>query len=103
MTCALALTVATYFYSYVDDFGYGWVWSVNRGLPLSWATEMHNHVIESSPPAPYPFNFQALNFSLDSIFWAIVLLLPSSLYLHRTRGTNKKSTASDYTENANKP
>lgn len=85
MAGALALTVATYFYSYIDDWGYGFVWSVKRGLPLSWAVEMHNHVIESSPPAPYPFNFQALNFSLDLIFWAAVLLLPLSLYLYRAQ------------------
>jgi heme/copper-type cytochrome/quinol oxidase subunit 3 len=84
-TCALALTVATYFYSYVDDFAYWAAWSVNRGLPLSWAIEMHNHVVESSAPSPYPFNFQALNFSLDLIFWTTVLLLSSSLYVYRTR------------------
>jgi len=86
VTCALALTVATYFYSYVDDFGYGWVWSVNRGSPLSWAIENHNHVSEFTKPPNYPsVHFQALNFSLDFISWVAVLLLPSSLYLYRAR------------------
>ena len=83
VTCSLALTFTTYFYSYDNDFGYGWAWSVNRGWPLSWAVEMHAHVLVFPPPAFYPFNFQALNFSFDLVFWATVLLLPSSLYLYR--------------------
>jgi hypothetical protein len=80
---SLALTFATYFYSYVNDIGFGWAaWSVNRGWPLSWAEEMHAHVLSPNPPTFYPFDFQALNFSLDFVFLLTVLLLPSSLYLY---------------------
>ena len=83
---SIAITFATYFYSYVNDLGFAWaVWSVNRGLPLSWAIEMHNHVTEPFMPTFYPFDFQALSFSLDFVFWLTVLLLPSSLYLYRKR------------------
>ena len=82
----MAITFVTYFYSYVNDLGFAWaVWSVNRGLPLSWAIEMHNHVTEPFMPTFYPFDFQALSFSLDFVFWLTVLLLPSSLYLYRKR------------------
>jgi hypothetical protein len=83
VTCSLALTFTTYFYSYLNASYYGWAWSVNRGWPLSWAVEMHIGVFEFPLPAFYPFNFQALNFALDFVFWATVLLLPSSLYLYR--------------------
>ena len=84
---SLAVTYATYFYSYVDNFGHWWVWSVNRGWPLSWAVETHYHGLTGPEPAFYPFNFQALNFSLDLVFWATVLLLPSSLYLYLRKRT----------------
>lgn len=82
MTCSLALTSITYFYSYANDLPLA-AWSVNRGWPLSWAIEMHVGVLVFPPPAAYPFNFQALNFSLDLVFWTTVLLLPPSLYLYR--------------------
>jgi len=84
---SLAVTFATYFYYYVDDFGYGWVWSVNKGLPLSWAVETHYHGLTGPEPAFYPFDFQALNFSFDIVFWTTLLLLPSSLYLYLRRRT----------------
>jgi hypothetical protein len=80
--CSLALTLATYFYSYGNGLDYGAAWSVNRGLPLSWATEMHSGVLVFPQPAFYPFNFQALNFALDVVLWATVLLLVSSSYLY---------------------
>lgn len=92
VTCSLALTLITYFYSYNNDLGAGWVWSVNRGWPLSWAAEMHAGVLELAPPPFYPFNFQALNFSLDLVFWATALLLPSSLYLHRKNSQSVQTT-----------
>jgi hypothetical protein len=94
VTCSLALTFITYFYSYANASDYGWVWSLNRGWPLSWAVEMHAGVLEFPLPAFYPFNFQALNFSLDLVFWGIVLLLPSSLYLYQ------KSSQSVHTASA---
>ena len=80
--CSLVLTLATFFYSYGSGLGYGPAWSVNRGWPFSWATEMHVGVLEFAPPAFYPFNFQILNFSIDLVFWAIVLLLASSVFLY---------------------
>jgi hypothetical protein len=55
---------------------------VNRGWPLSWATEIHAGISIFPSPAVYPSSFQALNFSLDLVFWATVLLLPSSLCLY---------------------
>jgi hypothetical protein len=96
ITCvalSIALTFATYFYSYVGDIGFGWAaWSVNRGLPLSWAVEMHSHVFAFLQPTFYPFDFQALYFSLDCVFWLMVLLLPSSLYLYRKRALQTNQT-----------
>jgi hypothetical protein len=83
VACSLALTLTTYFYSYLNASDYGWAWSVNRGWPLSWAVERHASVLVFPQPAFYPFNFQATNFSLDLVFWATVLLLPPSLYLYR--------------------
>jgi len=76
------LTLVTYFYSYPNDLS-GAGWSVHRGWPLSWAVEIHLGISIFPLPAVYPFNFQALNFSLDLVFWATVLLLPSCLFLYR--------------------
>lgn len=82
---SVALTFATYFYSHVSIFGFGWGWSVNRGLPLSWAVETHYHVEVIPESVFYPYDFQALNFSLDFVFWLTVLLLPLFLFLYRKR------------------
>ena len=81
---SLALTLATYFFSYAKDLTLAG-WSVNRGLPFSWAVERHVGVVVFPLPAVYPFNFQVLNFIFDLIFWTTVLLLPSSLYLYGKR------------------
>jgi len=79
--CSLALTSATYFFSYASDLPLAG-WSVNRGFPFSWAIERHGGVVVFPLPAVYPFNFQALNFLFDLIFWATVLLLPSCAFLY---------------------
>jgi hypothetical protein len=76
---SLAVTFATYFYSYAPNVwltvsGDWRVLSVNRGWPLPWVVE----------------NYQALNFSLDLIFWAMVLLLPSFLYLYRKNSQEQR-------------
>jgi hypothetical protein len=55
---------------------------VNRGFPFSWAIERHVGVVVFPLPAVYSFNFQALNFLFDLVFWATVLLLPSCAFLY---------------------
>jgi hypothetical protein len=79
---SLAVTLATYFYSRWEG---EWLIHVNRGLPLPWAVETGAHVPEDvGAQGLYPFDFQALNFSLDLVFWTTVLLLPSFFYLYRS-------------------
>ncbi len=81
VACSLPLTLVTYFYSYASDLPLAG-WSVNRGFPFSWAIERYVGVVVFPLPAVYPFNFQALNFLFDLIFWATVLLLPSCAFLY---------------------
>jgi len=75
LTCSLLLTLVTYFITYV-----GYVplpsWAVDRGFPFPWTIEMH-----TASPVVY-LSFQGLNFSLDVIFWAAVLLLPTYVFLY---------------------
>jgi hypothetical protein len=81
VACSLPLTLVTYFNSYASDLPLAG-WSVNRGFPFSWAIERHAGVVVFPLPAVYPFDFQALNFLFDLIFWATVLLLPSCAFLY---------------------
>jgi hypothetical protein len=55
---------------------------VNRGWPLPWAVELHGDIVQIPPPAVYPFDFQALNFSIDLTMWMMIFLLPSLLFVY---------------------
>jgi len=75
LTCSLLFTLATYLISQEGYLPLA-AWGVYRGFPLPWVIEMH-----TVSPIVY-LSFQALNFSIDLIFWAAVLLLPTYVYLY---------------------
>ena len=91
ITCGIlfsfAVTSATYFYSFEHDLFNGGI-QIYRGWPWPWSMERIGGVGVIDPllpsSAPY-FAFQALNFLIDLVLWMTISLLPSSLYLYRTK------------------
>ena len=90
ITCSIllsfAVTSATYFYSYEHNLFNGGI-QIYRGWPWPWAMEQTGDgVIDPLLPPPAPLlDFQALNFLIDLVLWMTIFLLPSSLYLYRTK------------------
>lgn len=86
MSLSLIVTSATGFYSYESPFLSGI--HVYRGWPLAWSVEQiggGGFINPNYPPSAPLFDFQALNFLIDLVLWMTIFLLPSSLYLYRTR------------------
>lgn len=85
MILSFAVTSATYFYSYESV---SLVTRVYRGWPWAWAVEQIGGdalVNPHNPPRAPLLDFQAPNFLIDLVLWMTIFLLPSSLYLYRTK------------------